>query len=80
MRKEAFKQAIRQNKPIQETLREAMTNAELKEVHFLSPVALTLTTPEIPEPAAKAAIPGAVEETASWVPNKFQKKGKAGPL
>ena len=76
VRKEAYKQAIRQNRPIQETLREAMTNAELKEVHFLSPVALTLTTPELPEPPTRAAIPGAAEEDASWVPNKFQKKGK----
>lgn len=76
VRKEAYKQAIRQNRSIQETLREALINAELKEVHFLSPVALSLTTPETNDTVTKAVIPGATEEEAAWVPNKFQKKGK----
>ena len=71
VRKEAYKQAIRQNRSIHDTLPEAMANAELKEVHFVSPVALSFTNPEVD---TKPSVPGA--EDPAWVPNKFAKKGK----
>ncbi len=72
VRKEAYKQAIRQNRPIHLTLPEAMANAELKEVHFVSPVALSLTSTELPEP--RGSVPGA--EDPPWNPAKFARKGK----
>ena len=72
VRKEAYKQAIRQNRSIHDTLPEAMSNAELKEVHFVSPVALSLSGQEVSD--QKATVPGADDQ--AWVPNKFAKKGK----
>ncbi len=76
VRKDAYKQSIRQNRAIRFTLAEAMVNAELKDVHFLSPVALAITSPEIGDASTKQSIPGASEENPTWVPNKFLKKGK----
>lgn len=74
VRKEAFKQAIRQNRSIQDTLREACVNAELKEVHFLSPAALSLTTPELGD-GGKSATLGPTDENDAWIPNKALKRG-----
>ena len=75
VRKEAYKQAIRQNRPIRDTLMEACTNAELKEVHFLSPVALSFSTLEVSE-GPKHNTLGPPPDPPTWVPNKFQRKGK----
>ena len=75
VRKEAYKQSIRQNRQIRDTLMEACSNAELKEIHFLSPVALSMTSPETTE-HVKSSIPGPADDTSVWVPNKFLKKGK----
>ena len=74
VRKEAFKQAIRQNRSIQDTLREACVNAELKEVHFLSPVALSLTTSDVVD-GGKTATLGPTDENDAWIPNKALKRG-----
>ena len=75
VRKGAYKQAIRQNRSIHLTLAEAQTNAELKEVHFLSPAALSLTSTETVEVAKDGIVgPGGDEDKGS--PNKFRKKGK----
>ena len=73
VRKEAYKQAVRQNRSIHETLPEAMANSELKEVNFLSPVALSMLSSE--EPGPKTSIPGA-EDTVGPPPIKYQRKGK----
>ncbi len=72
VRKEAYKQAIRQNRSIHLTLPEAMSNAELKEVHFVSPVALSFANPDVPE--HRPPVPGA--EDPPWLANKFARKGK----
>lgn len=74
VRKEAYKQAIRRNRSIQLTLREACVNAELKEVHFLSPVGLSLTTTEMGD-GGKSATVGPADENDTWIPNKVLKKG-----
>ena len=47
VRKEAYKQALRQNRRIRDTLEEAMRNSEIKEVHFTSPVALTMSSKQM---------------------------------
>ena len=73
VRKEAYKQAVRQNRSIHETLPEAMANSELKEVNFLSPVALSMLSNE--ESGHKTAIPGA-EDIVGPPPIKYQRKGK----
>ncbi len=73
VRKEAYKQAIRQNRSIQVTLREACMNAELKEVHFLSPVALALTTSDGLDGGRSATL-GPADDGENWTPIKFPKK------
>ena len=40
VRKEAYKNAVRENRTIAETLPEACKNSEIKEIHFLSPTVL----------------------------------------
>ncbi len=77
IRKEAYKQALRQNTRIRDTLEEAMRNAELKEVHFVSPVALALSTkqPSIPT-LTNPHLPGADAEVPIKWPRKALHKGK----
>ena len=76
VRKEAYKQALRFNRSIKLTLQEAMANSELKEVHFVSPVALAMnqrTTTADAAPSGVHVLGG--EEN---LPNKFAKKGTKG--
>lgn len=72
VRKEAYRQAVRQNRSIHDTLPEAMANSELKEVNFLSPVALSFLSSE--EPPSRSSVPGA--EDSGDPPVKYLKKGK----
>ena len=72
VRKEAYKQAVRQNRSIHDTLPEAMANSELKEVNFLSPVALSFLGGD--ESSSRPSVPGA--EDAADPPVKYLKKGK----
>ena len=73
VRKEAYKQALRQNRSIKLTLQEAMQNAELKEVHFVSPVALAMNQrSSSTDTVANPHLPGA----DLLPPPKWQKKGK----
>ena len=74
VRKEAYKQAIRQNRSIHLTLAEAQADAELKEIYFLSPVALSLNSTESTV-TTRAGVLGPGNEV-QWIPNKFQRKGK----
>lgn len=72
VRKEAYKQALRTNRSIKLTLQEAMVNSELKEVHFVSPVALAINQRSGPEPTTTGHHVLGGDE---WQPNKFAKKG-----
>ena len=73
VRKEAYKQALRYNRSIKLTLQEAMQNAELKEVHFVSPVALAMhQRAGASDVSSNPHLPGA----ELLPPNKWQKKGK----
>ena len=75
VRKEAYKQALRANRRIRDTLEEAMRNSEIKEVHFTSPVALTMATKQSGGGASNLQnIPGAESEP----PVKWPKKGDKG--
>lgn len=75
VRKEAYKQALRFNRSIKLTLQEAMTNSELKEVHFVSPVALAMNQ----RGSADTTMVGAhVLGAEDGQPNKFAKKGAKG--
>ncbi len=72
VRKEAYKQAVRQNRSIHDTLPEAMANSEIKEVNFLSPVALSMAASD--EAPTRTPIPGA--DDGGLPPVKYQRKGK----
>ena len=75
VRKESYKQALRTNRSIKVTLQEAMVNAELKEVHFVSPVALALSQRPTGNPSTSSHVLG-----DELPPNKYIKKGKGkGP-
>ena len=75
VRKEAYKQALRQNRRIRDTLEEAMRNSEIKEVHFTSPVALTMSSKQMALGASGTHnIPGADDD----VPLKYVKKNEKG--
>ena len=73
VRKEAYKQALRFNRSIRLTLQEAMANSELKEVHFVSPVALAMNQRVVSD--ATSATQHVLEDHP---PNKFAKKGVKG--
>lgn len=78
VRKEAYKQVLRQNRRIRETLEEAMRNSEIKEVHFISPVALSMASVSPKQTVAGSSNlqngPGAESEA----PVKWQKRGDKG--